>query len=452
MKSKLCFSLIIIIIPSLLGTATAFSLGFGTGGSEGESQFSGNYNLDASSELSISTSLASGSLFKETKAKGSGFNSLDEYVFTKDNSVQNTIVGLGSLSMSSLSYGSGQGVAVYQDSGLTGDIGFIGTKSISAMNQFMIAGGFYGKGDLTQHIHSSSGDISSVDGTVSSAGVDLLNDQISQALSSGDKGMSIDGISNSDGEIGKFSLVAVNQAGKGSPPTPPTGTAVSNNPLTHTSDPAVAGEIMDSTDPKYVGSSSSYTFKGWKINSPLQLYLRQDSYLAGESLNPEATGKAIATAAATWESSTSKDLFSGTSSKNPDVNVIVSANVAADKHDGYSVHAFSPISGSGVAYARTWTSKKVVVESDVVYSTRYNWASDWTQSNLKDTRGRYISLDVQSVALHELGHAVGLGDLYTLRSSDPRYKDWCQIMNLYNGPQRYLGAGDKTGLQLLYGS
>ncbi|MDQ1262929.1 MAG: hypothetical protein QG575_2110, partial [Euryarchaeota archaeon] len=57
----------------------------------------------------------------------------------------------------------------------------------------------------------------------------------------------------------------------------------------------------------------------------------------------------------------------------------------------------------------------------------------------------------------ELGHSIGLDDIYstyyggTLSPKDPRTKDYEQVMNLYNGPQRTLGNGDKYGVQKLYG-
>ena len=64
---------------------------------------------------------------------------------------------------------------------------------------------------------------------------------------------------------------------------------------------------------------------------------------------------------------------------------------------------------------------------------------------------------MQSVATHELGHTIGLGDIYsstyggTLPPSDPRTQDYEQVMNLYDGPQRTLGKGDLAGAQELYG-
>ena len=44
-----------------------------------------------------------------------------------------------------------------------------------------------------------------------------------------------------------------------------------------------------------------------------------------------------------------------------------------------------------------------------------------------------------------------MGDLYSLPDDDPRQSDLQQVMNLYDGPQRELGNGDRTGAQSSYG-
>lgn len=444
MKIRLYFSLIIITLLSVLGTATALSLSVGTGGSAGEAQFSGNYKLDGSTGLSLSAKLDSGSLFKETKAQGSGLNSLYESVSTKENSVQNTVISSGSISTSASSSTSSEGVVVNQNSNLAGDMGFIGIKSISPTNKIIIAGEFDGTGDLSQHISSSSGDIASVGGTVSSAGVDLLNDEISQIVSSGGMDMAAEGLSRSaDGAIGKFSLAAVNQAKGASRPIGPSGTPVLPYDLTTISDPNYAGEIMQ--DSTYLGQTVSYApllnGRNLKIdtNYPIQLYLRADKNLANEKLDPQLTGRSIATAAATWDSSTNANLFTG--------NVIVSSNAAADRGDGYFVHAFKPISGNALAYTRAWTytGTDTIADADVCYNTLNQWTLNWDNAN-----GPII--DVQSIALHELGHSVGLGDMYWVDANNVVHQtDKYQAMDAYDDRQRYLGAGDQAGLQKIYG-
>ncbi len=77
-----------------------------------------------------------------------------------------------------------------------------------------------------------------------------------------------------------------------------------------------------------------------------------------------------------------------------------------------------------------------------------SWTTDWSTA----VNSGNNKIDLQSVATHELGHSIGMGDLYTLPSTDPRKSDYAQVMNLYDAPQRTLGNGDLTGAQKLYGA
>ncbi len=452
MRNKLYLGVIALAFLSL-GTAMAISINAGSGGPLGNTWFTGDYIFDDTTTSSNIITLNSGTITKETKVQGPGINSLDESISTADNSVRNTVFSSGSMSVSSSSMGSKNGVLVNHAANLAGDVGFIGTTAVSPTNKMIVASVFEDAGSLTERSNSASGNAAYVGGTISSAGVDLLNGEIAQAVYSGAMKMEVEGLSMSvNDKIGKFGIVAVNQA-KGGIPTAPTGTAAVASTITTTSDPTLPGEVM--TNLAYLGSSSSYKLLNYKIGSPVKLYLKDDKNLVGEGLDSLTTSASIATAAETWDRSTKKELFVD--------NVIVSSSVQADKGDGYSVHAFIPISGNAIAYARTWTSRGLVADSDVCYNTngitqadgsttdiiwKTTWDNNWVSSgkNLKGIYPASYTIDVQSIALHELGHTLGLGDLYLSGSTD-----WYQAMNSYNGPQRYLGKGDITGLQRKYG-
>jgi hypothetical protein len=79
-----------------------------------------------------------------------------------------------------------------------------------------------------------------------------------------------------------------------------------------------------------------------------------------------------------------------------------------------------------------------IVESDMTFNSNLKWTAT----------GETGKLDFQSVVLHELGHTIGLGDLYNKAqfSTDTR-----QVMHYYTGVKRTLGNGDATGVWMLYG-
>lgn len=80
-----------------------------------------------------------------------------------------------------------------------------------------------------------------------------------------------------------------------------------------------------------------------------------------------------------------------------------------------------------------------LVEWDQVYNTFYSWSADASTSP--------TDMDFESIATHELGHSVGLGDLYTSGCAD-------QTMYGYAGEgetnKRDLEVGDQAGISELY--
>ncbi|MGA9097566.1 MAG: matrixin family metalloprotease, partial [Methanotrichaceae archaeon] len=56
------------------------------------------------------------------------------------------------------------------------------------------------------------------------------------------------------------------------------------------------------------------------------------------------------------------------------------------------------------------------------------------------------SIDVQTVLTHEMGHTLGLGDVYGTKYAS----DSSEIMNAYSKVKDELGNGDKTGIWTLY--
>ncbi len=427
MHPRMYFSLVALMIIAFVGNASAITI---TGNANGITA-TGNYQLDGSTALA-STILLNPSLdtvYRDTSIKGEGYNELKESVSTKKNTVENTAASSGSMSLSSTSVGGKFGVSTSHAANLEGDSGQISIISSSPNNKYIVDGIFDGEGSLSENIEAFSGENAYVGGTIESAGVNILDEDLSQQLASTEGIMSLEGLYvTRDDAIGKINFQVSNLKGKPAPQPP-------SPPVTIDS----AWLASDGAHPEITsngGYADSYAPTVWKIGDPVQLYLRSDSNLAGEGLTANQAGQAIITAAETWDFYTTKDLFQN--------NIIISSSVSADRGDGKSVHAFKPISGGAIAYARTYRdSSNIVRESDVCYNTRLGWTTTWGST--------YPEVDLQSIALHELGHTAGLGDLYLLDKSSRAYNDWQQIMNSYDGPQHNLGDGDISYLQQKYG-
>jgi len=324
----------------------------------------------------------------------------------------------------------GRGIVASQDTSIDGYAGVIASFADSSQDLMVAEGGFVGgDGELRARLDATSFGSASGSGFVYINGVNCVDPDTYGAINSIGGSMYLEGLSRSDVSTGRFSFTVTNSGTTGT--TSGTTTTTSSSLTSLGSDP----EIVSYPG----GSSTSYVLNGKKINqnNPLQLYLKTDSYLTAEGLTASSANSAIALAANTWDywtKSSQNNLFVAT--------VINDASKSSDAMDGYSVSSFVPISGTALAYAKTYTDANgYVIEADVNYNSNYDWTASSTVAGY----------DLQTVALHELGHVVGLGDLYTLPADDPRKTDYSEIMNCYTHKQHNLGAGDIKGLQSIYG-
>lgn len=164
--------------------------------------------------------------------------------------------------------------------------------------------------------------------------------------------------------------------------------------------------------------------------------LKNDAYLKGEGMSTRAVQSAIAAAATTWDDASNQNLFA-------DSNMVtLNPTVQADNYNKINTVSWKPYGAANyLGYARTWyNSRKVdgyntALDSDIVFNTNYKWT---TSGN---------GIDVQSVALHEIGHTLGMGDIYGKAQFS---KDTRQVMHRYTGVKRTLGNGDSNGIWKLY--
>ena len=190
------------------------------------------------------------------------------------------------------------------------------------------------------------------------------------------------------------------------------------------------------------GNAAAYLLMGrkWNTTAPgfkkVVMSLKDDAYLAGTGMSKTGALEAIAGAESTWNNATNQRPFSGTSALTATQNW---------KYDGVNNIAFTPYAPTCAAIAATGVWYKTqgvpagtlypILESDMTVNSNRLWT----------VTGEKGKLDFQSAILHELGHVLGLGDIY-----GKPINDGLQIMGYYSG-RRTLGNGDTTGAWKLYG-
>ncbi len=144
-------------------------------------------------------------------------------------------------------------------------------------------------------------------------------------------------------------------------------------------------------------------------------------------------GMAIQAAANEWNAWTSGTNFSFYHAGSTDLYV--------PAQDGHNVLRWNADLGGPIGLAWRWSATSTegtfIYECDVAFAENYDWSTgSYTPA------GCY---DVQTIALHEMGHWLALGDLYGW--------DWDKVMcgyGLTDQQKRSLHYGDKLGLNWVY--
>jgi hypothetical protein len=453
--------------------ALSISVSFGGGDGASSVSTSTKYNLDDSARLQEQTVLSGSGIVQSRAAAGSGHNLIDQSVSGNGYNVNNVIDSSGSFSTSSSTAASGDSVGLSQnlvgsgdlsaslsgntDSGsssqiaevnngalstsqglaaangvyagqstsLSGESGGIGSSSSSATNDVNVAGGFSGQGNLEADLSAMTSDRSSVDGDASFLGFSVLDDEKMQTLTSEGLAFSVDGLyAQPGGDIGTFGLSATN---------------VDKGDVDSDTSMLQSGAAVTSTG----GNSNAYILTGrkWTQKDPqIKMSLTNNANLANTGMSPTSALAAVSAAANTWDDATNQNLFSDSGAS--------LTTAVANHYDHINAMSFTPYKAGCSALAATGVWYKTqgatagqlypIVESDMTFNTNYKWTAT----------GESGKLDFQSVALHEMGHTIGLGDLYNRAQFS---KDTRQVMHYYTGAKRTLGNGDAAGVWKLYG-
>ena len=488
MSFQLASLMIIFIFSGALLTAPVLgiSVSVSTGDGSDVATSTSSYSLDDSTSLNEDITLTDGELQKSLQASGTGKNKISQQMTSGSSYLQSSMSSEGSLDISSsgdasagsaslgvgvaaqgdfslsgqasqgqaesgqeagVSYGlistsqslsAGQGAVSSQSTVMAGAAGYVGSAALSQQNDMVATGSFLGDGLLSADLGAVAAGTAATSGKASLDGVTYLSEDTFHEISSESLGMRMTGLRDVGGAVGSFDMNVFNREGADN--------------YAYSQAAGTAG-----------GSSSSYRLTGyrWNQNNPqIQLYLNPNDMPSG--LTQASARDAIWAAANTWDYAVAQNLFIDTNTVIVDSNKAVTDPFAKGSMDGYNVHGWWNLGGRYLGMSRWWYNTEPIiggympiVESDVWYATDKSWTTDW---NTAVNSGISI-IDLQSLATHELGHSIGLGDLYSteigpggLPPSDPRTKDFEQVMNAYDAPQRTLGNGDRMGAQKLYGS
>lgn len=173
-----------------------------------------------------------------------------------------------------------------------------------------------------------------------------------------------------------------------------------------------------------------YSFIGskWK-NLPVQYTINPDN---PQFLSDDFVISAISTSAETWDKAIGKEIFND--------EYIIDTTAVPNVRDGKNTLGFILYpSASIIAGASVWTTPEgEIIEADVLFNTAFEWG-DATLNPEK--------MDLQNLATHELGHVLGLGDLY---SGSCRSVTMFAPSSYGQTQKRTLEKADITGLKKLY--
>jgi len=171
------------------------------------------------------------------------------------------------------------------------------------------------------------------------------------------------------------------------------------------------------------------TFATWDANTPVNYVINTKNR---QKLSATFITSTIFASAETWDIETGTELFSNT--------YTISPIVRYGRFDGKNAIVLDTAPVGTIAVTSIWyyTISKQIVEFDIKFNTNYKWG---------DAVVNPAVMDLQDIATHELGHGVGLNDMYNGACNQVTmygYGSYGEII------KRTLEAPDIEGLLSLY--
>lgn len=187
------------------------------------------------------------------------------------------------------------------------------------------------------------------------------------------------------------------------------------------------------TQPSATKTDSCYKLMGVKWNVLPVNYVINPTNPQG--LTQEFIGSTVSTAAETWDSTTASELFNNVYSFDSSATYGVQNFVNAIAFGNYG-------SNNVIAVTSIWYTRvgKRIVEFDMLFNTQYLWGDSTITPNV---------MDLQNIATHELGHSVGLNDIYSTSCTAVTMYGYSNYNDI---AKRTLEQADIIGLQKMYGA
>ncbi len=181
-------------------------------------------------------------------------------------------------------------------------------------------------------------------------------------------------------------------------------------------------------------TSTTVNLAGWHLKPGITSY-KVNYNTVPSSVGQEQAKTAIANSFATWDALVSAVTLSE--------DTPTSATRA--RLDGQNAVLWKRQSPSTLAVAYVWyyTDTHEVAESDLVFNSRHSWS----YTPYTPTCSSLNSYDVQNIGTHEVGHWMGLDDMYGSSNVDLTMYGYGSIGELKKDT---LTTGDKNGLNALY--
>ena len=137
------------------------------------------------------------------------------------------------------------------------------------------------------------------------------------------------------------------------------------------------------------------TFATWNNNLPVGFVINPNN---PQGLAPAFITSAINSSAQIWDAATNKELFKDA--------YTINSRARYGRLDGKNSIVFGATSPGTIAVTTTWyyTSTKQIVEFDMKFNSYYTWGDASIDTGV---------MDLQDIATHELGHGIGMNDIYS---------------------------------------